>query len=316
MKTRDSIGRRYRDRPVPTGKRISLTDRDLLCTERLHWHGPLSSEYLRHYSRVLRKSDQSATKRFCDLANEDQTAHGGVYWGTPHQQFMTLDPRKNFLVFDIATSAEIALKEYKLWSDYTPKAGRAWTHEFSVAAVTAAIELGTIRDENVRYIPGHEILERAQTHLSFPTRVSGKEVKLLPDGLFGLEYTDSNKKYYRFFILELDRGTEPVSGITPSRKSHERNVEQYKQFVAGGQYKDALGLSAGIMVLYVTISEGRMNNLMEVTDNNYSCFAHVPEFGSFFQPPSVLYHLFRDGWKRHNRDVFHINNIDGNSPKH
>jgi hypothetical protein len=134
--------------------------------------------------------------------------------------------------------------------------------------------------------------------------------------LFGLEYTDGNKKYYRFFILELDRGTEPVSGITPSRKSHERNVEQYKQFVAGGQYKDALGLSAGIMVLHVTISEGRMNNLMEITDNNYSGFAHVPEFGSFFQRPSVLYRLFRDGWKRYSRDILHINTIDGRLPKY
>jgi len=61
-----------------------------------------------------------------------------------------------------------------------------------------------------------------------------KTINLIPDGLFGLEYIDNGKKYYRFFVVEVDSATEPVSGSNFDRKSHERNVLQYHQFIAHG----------------------------------------------------------------------------------
>jgi hypothetical protein len=229
----------------------------------------------------------------------------------PQEQFETLDPRNNDIIYALDTPAELALKEHGLWSDYAVKHGRAWKHDYAVGAITSSIELGTL-GTNIRYIPGHKILARAETTLSFPTTIEGATVNLYPDGLFGLEYIHDSEKYYRFYCLEFDRGTEPVKGKKYSRKSHERNVAQYRQFIAEGKYKDMLGLSAGMMVLYVTTSEARMQHLMEITDNNYSLFAHASQLGGIFKPVKPL-DLFTRPWQRHKRHDFYICQVDGSS---
>lgn len=307
--TLDTLGRRPRAFRTPTGKRVTLRDRDLFLFEKILHHGYLSSAAIRGYQTG---TDKCATQRLGDLFHEDNTPHGGPYLNRPTGQFETINPRNNDLIYELDVAAINALKEYALWSDYAFKPGRTWKHDYGVAAVTSSIELGTL-NTNVRFIPGHEILERAEAKLYFPTKIDFNTVNLLPDALFGLETTEGDDKYYRFFCVEFDRGTEPVSGKTYSRKSHERNVEQYRQFIAQSQYKDALGLSAGMMVMYVTINETRMNNFIELTDNNYSLFAAVPELGGIFKPVKPL-NLFARPWSRHNRPAFHINTVDGKPP--
>lgn len=64
---RDRIGRRYRTHPASTGKRVTLTDRDLLLFEKIHRHGPLSTPYLVAYSSLLRKNPKRAKDRLTDL---------------------------------------------------------------------------------------------------------------------------------------------------------------------------------------------------------------------------------------------------------
>ena len=50
-----------------------------------------------------------------------------------------------------------------------------------------------------------EILARKEAALTFPVSVQGVTKHLIPDALFGLEYTQAGKRYYRFFLVEADR---------------------------------------------------------------------------------------------------------------
>lgn len=317
-RTHDQIGRRYRDQPISTGKRITPTDRDILLLDKIHRHGPLSTTYLVAYSKLVRKSSTRAKDRLTDLFNEDETPHEGTYLSRPWQQFETLDARQHDLAYDLTPQAKLLLKEQGLWSDYAPNTSGSWKHTYMTACITASIELATLETENIRYIFQDEILAKSNTIFSFPVRVNGTTKNLIPDGIFGLEYTQDEKRYYRFFLVEADRATEPGRTRNFDRKSYGRTILQYREFVGKGMYKEALGLTAGLLVLNITTSELRHRNLLELTKelsesggNNYLLFQYAPEFGRYFQPPNILHHLFTKGWERAGREPFSINSVSG-----
>ncbi len=205
------------------------------------------------------------------------------------------------------------LKETGVWSNYFPKIGNNWEHDGATGIVTSSTQIGTINTD-VDYVAGHKVLQRANAQLSHETTVAGKRVDLKPDALFGLDYSGKT----RLYCVELDRGTEQVEGIIKGKKTHERNVEQYKQYIADGGYKDHLGLQGtdvGMMVIYVTTNMDRMYHMAKVADNNYSLFACVPQFGYFFSPVKPIIDLFLSPYYRRNRDSFHINTLDGKAPR-
>lgn len=320
--THDAIGRRHREAPVATGKRVAPTERDVLWFEKIHRHGPLATPYLLAYSKLLRRSDTRAKDRLTDLFNEDDTPHGGTYLARPWQQFETLDARHKDLVYDLTPQALRLLREAGLYRRYAPHPSGSWKHRFMVAAITASIELATLRTENVRYLFQDEILARVERPLSFPVSIvhGGKSAsrQLIPDALFGLEYREGEKRYYRFFLVEADRSTEPGVASTLDRKSYTRTILEYREFVGKGAYKEALGLSAGLLALHVTTSELRLRHLLALTEslcgtggNNYMLYRAAPEFGRYFKPPDVLYHLFSEGWLRAGRPPFVIGSTTG-----
>ena len=317
-RSHDSLGRRYRSRPVSNEKRITPTDRDLLLFEKIHRHGPLSTAYLVAYSQTVRKSATRAKDRLTDLFNEDDTPHGGPYLSRPWQQFETLDARQNDLVYDLTPCSERVLKEASQWSQYVPKHSGAWKHAYMTACITASIELATLQTDGIRYIFQDEILARIEGKLCFPVAVKGMTKNLIPDGLFGLEYREGDKTYYRFFLVEADRRTEPGKTQNFDRKSYMRTILQYREFVGKGQYKEALGLSAGLLVLNVTTSELGQRNLLAITKdlsesggNNYMLYRAVSQFSRYFKTPPVLYDLFTGEWQRAGRGSFRINSITG-----
>jgi hypothetical protein len=239
----DALGRRHRDRPTSTGKRITLQPRDLLWLQKLHEHGPLSSTYLHEFSKHLAKSEKRARDRLTDLFNETNTPHGGAYLVRPPQQFQTLDARYQDLVYDLAPAGERALKQAGLWHDHGARSGGPWWHQQMVAAITASIELGTIADPNLGYIPQHAILSRAKTALRYrvpfknPSTGREQQSDLIPDAVFALEYHTVGGSLYRCFVVEADRGTEPSQASSFSRKSHLRTFLQYREYVGRGLYK-------------------------------------------------------------------------------
>ena len=316
----DALNRRRRDRPQSTGKRITPQPRDLLWMQKLHEHGPLSSSFLHAFSEHLAGNEKRSRDRLTDLFNEDNTTHGGAYLTRPWQQFQTLDARYQDLVYDLGRPAEQVLKAQNLWHETGGPSG-PWTHQFMVAAITASIELATLADPNLSYIPQHAILSRAKTTLRckvpFANPVTGDEEisDLIPDAVFGLEYRQGGKTSFRFFAVEADRATEPTRATKFNRKSHLRNFLQYREFVGGGLYRDHLKLTSGLLVLNVTTGEATMANMLKLASelspsgNSYQLFQCHPAFGRQFKPPKPLSTLLAGPWLRAGRDAFRIDQI-------
>ncbi len=306
----DAIGRRKRDRPVSTGKRVTPQVRDLLWFQKIHRHGPLSSTYLHAFSKHLRRNEKRARDRLTDLFNEDHTPHGGPYLSRPWQQFQTYDARYQYLIYDLTPAAEAALKDHGMWSGYVNPHSGPWTHRYMVSAITSSIELAAIADPKLTYVPQEAILERADTSLRYPVPfknpVTGKtETKdLIPDAIFGLEYKQANGSKYRFFIVEADRATEPSRSSKFNRKSHLRNFLQYREYIGQGLYKKHLKLTAGIMVLTVTTNRRTLENMIKLVGetskrgNSYLLFQTCENFGRYFKPPKPITKLMTGMWKR------------------
>ena len=290
----------------------------MLWFQKLREHGPLSSTYLHAFSMHLRRSEKRARDRLTDLFHETNTPHNGAYLDRPWQQFQTYDARYQDLVADLTPAAEQALKDADLWSVYGHSHAGPWIHKHMVACITASIVLATLQDSNLTYIPGSTILERAQASLRYtvpfknPKAGKMEKIDLIPDALFGLEYSNGGKKSYRFFLVEADRASEPSRATKFNRKSHLRNILQYREYVGGGLYKQHLKLTAGLLVLNVTTSEQTMRKMIELTSevsprgNTYMLFQCAGEFGRFFKPPKPILNLATHRWRRAELDDIDI----------
>jgi len=84
---------------------------------------------------------------------------------------------------------------------------------------------------------------------------------LVPDGLFGIEYRTGDKKAYRFFALEADRGTMPVVRSNESQTSYLGKITAYSEIIAHKTHKTHWGLP-NLLVLTVTVSESRLQEIV------------------------------------------------------
>ncbi|WP_317056552.1 replication-relaxation family protein [Roseovarius rhodophyticola] len=302
-----------------TGKRVRLTDRDLLWLEKLHQHGPLSTSYLLAYSAVLRTSDKRQKERLGDLFHEENTAHGGAYIDRAPQQFATLKAGYNQIVHQVSATGVRALKEKNLWHQTSGHHG-PWLHRHMVACSTASVELATLQRSNLSFIPQHAILERAGAGLSFPLRIQEKDSDrpvrkdLKPDALFGLTYHTTKGDRFRFFAMEVDRGTEPVTSRNWNRKSFERHLKQYEMFVAQDAYKEMLKLTAPLLVLDIVPDRDRMNLMLKQTKRqlgpcSYQLFQTFEDFAAPWRPPEPNHALLESAWSRVGYSDFLIGDV-------
>ena len=309
-RTHDASGRRRRLQPTSTGKRITLQERDWRWLQLLHEHGPLASSFLLAFAAGLGSSEKRAKERLTDLFNEDNTAHGGPYLTRPPQQFHTLDSRYNQIVYDLAPAAKRALKERGTWRPKAIRAGGPWLHQFMASSITASIDLATREHLDLSFIPQTDILERADTDLSYPVEfvdpVTTSQVKktLKPDAVFGLVYHTAAGDRYRFFVVEADRSTEPFSSRNFNRKSVLRNYVQYRTYVGQGKYKEHLKLTAPLLVLNVCSDVDRAARMQKlITDqgeggNSYLLFQVWEAFAAPFRPPRPSSALLFSPWAR------------------
>ena len=312
----DSLGRRKRLVPSSTGRRITLRPADLVWLAKLAEHGPLPSSYLLAFTRPLRRSDKRATERLTDLFNEDNTRHGGPYLTRPLQQFRTIDSRYNQLVHDVSPAGRAALEDTGLAPQYGAQGPGPWLHRHMVACTTASIELAASARPDLTYIPGHQILGRAETGLRYPVPIDGERGQpvtkdLIPDALFGLTYHTPDGDRFRFFVVECDRATEPVTSGDWNRKSWVRNLAQYQSYVGNGLYRDHLKLTAPMLVLVVVTDPARTEKMIAFTEQEtgapaYLLFQPWPAFGPVWRPPSPNPDLLTDDWLRAGLPPFRI----------
>ena len=309
---RDSLGRRSRMRPQPTGKKVSPQPRDMLWFEKLAEHGPLPSSFLLAFVKDMGKSEKRAKERLTDLFNEDRTPHKGAYLTRPVQQFRTIDSRYKQLVYDLSPASVAALR--KSGCEIRPARSGPWHHHLMVSCITASIELACIARGDVNYIPQSKVLARADTGLRCTTEIYDPDTgatfdkDLIPDAVFGLEYLTKAGKRFRFFALEADRATEPLRSGEIHRKSFMRHLMQYEDYIENEEYQDHLDLTAPMLVLNVTTSEERVERMLEVTQeyfprgNSYQLFRSWEAFGGVLDPPEPRADLLEGRWRTLGRE--------------
>lgn len=252
--TQDTLGRRSRMKAQSTGKRIHLTKRDLLWMQAIHHHGPLATSELLAFSGGAKQNKSRAQNRLTDLFNEAETAHNAPYLTRPPQQFQTIDARYNELIYNLSDAGEHALKDAGTWSDWVHRAGGPFWHQREVAKVTAGVEIACINRTDRNYIQGWKVLERAQTRLRYPVTFkdpgTGRTLTrdLIPDQIYGIEYLTEDGPRYRFYVVEVERGTNPKTS-KQDRKSIERMEAMYDVYIGQGKYKEHLELGAPMVLV-------------------------------------------------------------------
>lgn len=316
---RDRIGRRNRLKPISSGKRVTPQERDLLWFSKLAEHGPLPSSFLLAYVQHSHKSEKRAKERLTDLFNEDNTPHGGRYLIRPPQQFRTIDSRYNQLVYDLTPAALTALQGEG--AAIRRSSSGPWLHSFMVSCITASIELACLERDDIIYIPQSQILARANAELRWPTRIADPASRkqftkdLMPDAVFGLEHLTDRGPLFRFFVVEADRATEPATSSNFHRKSFERHLLQYREYVEYGGYREHLKLTAPMLVLNVTTDLKRTERMQKVVGeqfpqgSNYQLFQCWEDFGSVFRPPVPNLALLMGDWSGGN--VVALNGREG-----
>lgn len=306
--------RRRRFQTQSTGKRVSLKLRDRCWLEALRDHGPLTGPYLHKFTEPYLGNSKASMRRLTDLVSETNTEHKGAYLQRPPAQKQTFNAMNNPLIYDLAPAGFKALNLLK--SNLTRPTG-PFPHQVMVAAVTASIELACLHRDDVQFIAGQTLLDRALANLGVDLEIVNpitervERHRLVPDGLFALEYASGGQKQYRAFVLECDRGTEPITAKSFARKSYERSYFQYQTFIRERLFRDAYGLSCNLVVLNVMAQRKRGKSFMDLiekhtSDCSYMLFQALPDFAANIVPKRPYMQLLERPWHAVGREPFYI----------
>src|SRR5665213_2116080 len=320
--------RRSRMRRTSSGKRIELTERDIELFELLNRYHFLRSNFL--YAFLGGNSETRFKERLGHLY------HDGRYINRPEQQWQFANCRYMPVIYELDDRGEQALRERGLIHSDSPllKKGRMgayrqFAHQLMICDCTASIELGVRQNGGLRFISWQEIIAKVPestrkldnpcaipvsiTH-TFPRTGATQraDIKVVPDGLFGLEYVYDGSKAYRFFALETDRNTQPVTRSDLNQSSYLRKILAYRQIAMQNIHKSQLGLP-NLLILTVTTNEPHMANIMSLVKelahegkSKLFLFKTMSSVGDFKKAPEPTAHLLADAWQRVGYEAFRI----------
>jgi len=321
--------RRSRMRRISTGKRVELTDRDIELFKLLGRYRYLRSHFL--YAFLGGNSETRFKERLGDLY------HDGKYVNRPAQQWQFANCQYMPLAYELDVRGEQVLRDRGLMQHEGPLlsrgrmgAYRQFAHQLMICECLASIELGVRQDANLRFISWVDILAKAPettraltnpfaipvsiSYNSTPTAATQRaDIKIVPDGLFGLEYAQHGESMYRFFALEADRATMPIARANLQQTSYLRKILGYRQIAADNIHKSHLGIP-NLLVLNVTTNETHMANIMSLVGklapegkSRLFLFKTMSSAGDFANAPVPTPHVLTALWKRVACDDFHIN---------
>lgn len=320
--------RRSRMRRISSGKRIELTERDIELFKLLNRYHFLRSNFL--YAFLGGNSETRFKERLGHLY------HDGRYINRPEQQWQFANSRYMPVIYELDDRGEQVLRERGLIHCDSPllKRGRTgayrqFAHQLMICDCMASMELGVRQDRGLRFISWQEIVAKApestrklDNPFAIPVSISHAfprtgavqraDIKIVPDGLFGLEYTRDGSKAYRFFALEADRNTQPVTRSDLQQTSYLRKILAYRQLSAQGIHKSYLGLP-NLFVLTVTTNEPHMTSIMSLVKelaiegkSKLFLFKTMSSLGDFEKAPAPTAHLLTDQWPRVGYEAFRI----------
>jgi hypothetical protein len=243
-----------------TGKRIELCSRDLEIFKLLRRYRYLRSTYIHAF--VGGASTTRFKERLGDLFHEG-------YLDRPAQQWVFGDARFAPVVYESGKGSINALRAIGAGDECSwqiaSTANKQFLHALMTCEAVASIELAARADEHLRFIAWPEIFARApeatrasKTPLRLPVPSGGS---LAPDAVFGLEYRTHGARTYRFFALEVDRGTMPISRSKPGQTSYLGKLTAYGEILSRQVHKTHWGIP-NLLVLTLTASTARASEIV------------------------------------------------------
>ena len=181
------------------------------------------------------------------------------------------------------------------WGRKNREAGRPFI-EHQIVNFQVALQRAVAQRHDVRLISEEDMntaASRRQTPASrapFALRANlshrGQmyQVSVIPDLVFGLQLADGSR---RNFMVEIDRGTMPVSRSDPDRTSFDRKMRVYLSAHAATQHERQFGWK-NFRVLTITTDRRRMSSMMEAS--RQLRITHSPG------PALFLFATFGDLW--------------------
>lgn len=251
-------------RRVRSGKSLALTARDLVIFRALADYRYLRSTYLHAFAGGA--SETRFKERLGDLFHEG-------YINRPLKQWEFARARYEPAVYEIDEGAKRVLAEEAAFFEprtyLSSGAHRQFAHAQMICECLASIELAIGMQKGLRFISWGEILARAPAETRAapaPFRLPLPSGALIPDGLFGIAYRSGDKPGYRFFALEVDRGTMPVARSDPRQSSYLAKLNAYREAIEQRLHKTHWGISS-LFLLTVTTSEARVNEMLRVLES-------------------------------------------------
>lgn len=231
---------------IASHEAVRPTNRELRWLCHIERHGPQSSVAL------LELTSDTHRCRDTGLRSLQRLRAGGFLCLPPQQRAIE---RAEFhpYVYEITPKAKKWLAEKGCLEDALRPTGH-WWHTYTVSSITAAIDRAAAA-RSMRYIPARKILSIRQAALGIP--YSGGTIH--PDQIFALDYGGS----FRAFMLEVDRGTEPLTSRS-ARESLGRKIVGYSQIVARDLHRQHYGLKSPLALLFTFLSVLRARNFMEM----------------------------------------------------
>lgn len=157
------------------------------------------------------------------------------------------------------------------WSRKNREAGRPFIeHQLEIVDFRVALERATRGRNDVRLIHPEEIIASSpeatrEKRDPFALRVSisynehSLDIAVIPDLVFGLMFRDGSR---RCFMVEVDRGTMPITRADGRQSSFERKMRAYLAAHAESQHVQRFGWKT-FRVLVVTTERHRANAMIE-----------------------------------------------------
>lgn len=244
----------------PHGKRTELTARDIEIFRLLGRYRYLRSTFIHAF--VGGASVTRFKERLGHLFHEG-------YIARPEAQWNFADCRHVPAVYEIGVGARRALahcgrdhNERVTWLGQ--HAHRQFTHAMMICEILASIELAVREHAQLRFVSWSEILSRAPDETKgsdHPFKFALPRCSVVPDALFGIEYLSDGKQVYRFFALEADRATMPITRLGRDQTSYLQKLLSYREIISQRMHRKRLGIP-NLFVLTVTTSQPHQEHML------------------------------------------------------
>jgi hypothetical protein len=258
----DTLNRRSRQKRQPSGKRVIINNRDLDILSQLYRYRHLSSKDLIAYF------EPKSEKRFIERLG--QLFHDAGLIDRPKEQWACAGAKYNPNVYTLRPKEKNLLEEIQslpLQAVQYPNPAnggerKQFFHSLKISQTIHNEEIQTLHEPYQRFVCLDEIRNRqlakgTSFRLEFPVTIpiskhnphTVHRTTIKPDGLYGIEYTETGTKLYRFFAIEVELSS-PNKRKSLKYSSTFKKQLAYDAAIKSGSYKPNLGIPNLTFLVY------------------------------------------------------------------